>query len=178
MSIDDIQLPGYLCQIMYTNSLVNKLETDSIKPETIQKESIKKASNKLKINSLGENKKNILFLVNNSQNKFLADNEMKLLTDLLTACKISMEDIALVNYNQNLELNYQDLFDQFQSKKILIFGITASNLGLPFNIPFFQIQKFQEQLYMIGPSLSEFINNVELKKELWISLQKIFLLQK
>lgn len=178
MSIDDIQLPGYLCQIMYTNSLVNTPQTDSIKPATILEESIKKAPHKLKINSLGENKKNILFLVNNSQNKFLADNEMKLLTDLLTACKISMEDIALVNYNQNPEINYQELFDQFQSKKILIFGITASNLELPFNIPFFQIQKFQEQLYMICPSLSDFINNVELKKELWISLQKIFLLQK
>lgn len=178
MSINNIQLPGHLCQIMFTNSLIGKLQSETIKTETIQDEPAKKASNKLKINCLGENKKNILFLVNNSQNKFLADNEMKLLTDLLTACKISMEDIALVNYNQNPEFNYQDLIDQFQSKKILVFGITASNLGLPFNIPFFQIQKFQEQMYMISPSLSDFINNVEMKKELWISLQKIFLLQK
>lgn len=168
MSIDNIQLPGYLCQKMFTKTLLDKAEPGAV--NTISK--------KIKIASLGENEANILFLVNNAQNKFLADNEMKLLSDLLTACRISMADIALVNYHHNQKINYNDLIDQFKSKKLLIFGVSASDLDLPFTIPFFQIQKFQEQTYIIGPSLSDFINNVELKKELWNSLKKIFLLQK
>lgn len=170
MSIDDIQLDDYLCQKMFAKTLM-----DFTKPKSKEANTI---SQKVPIPSLGENERNILFLVNNDQNKFVNDDEMKLLSGLLTACKISMADIALVNYHHSPEINYKQLIDQFQSKKILIFGINAVDLDLPFTIPFFQIQKFQEQIYMISPSLEDFIDNVELKKELWNSLKKIFLIQK
>lgn len=165
MSIDQIQLPAYLCRQMFSKSLLDKAipDGDAAAPE------------KIKLTALGENGRNILFLVNDTQNKFLAENEMKLLSDLLNACKISMEDIVLVNYDQNRSVNYRDLTEKFESKKILIFGVTAGELELPFTIPFFQIQKYQEQTYLICPALSDFSDNVSLKKELWNCLKKIFL---
>ena len=164
MSLDNIQLSNHICQILFTDNLVEPLQakdTDNYLPKTI-------------INSLGENKKNILFLVNNAQNKFLSDDEMDMLSNLITACKLSMADIALVNYHTH-NLNYRELTNHFQPKKILIFGITTSALELPFAIPLFQIQQFQEQQYIIAPALSEFLNNKNLKKELWTCLQKLFL---
>ena len=160
---------------MYPKSLICTSETVENKPGIISSPAKKKLINKSTIDSLGENEGNILLLVNNEENKFLADDEMKLLSDLLTACKISMADIALVNYHQHPEMNYQLLGDQFHPKKILAFGVTAADLELPFAIPFFQVQKFQDQSYMISPSLADFINNVGLKKLLWNSLKKIFL---
>ena len=172
MSIDNIQLNSYLCEKMFSKTLLDLTKTAGTGNN--QQDVKKNLSKKIKINSLGDNERNILFLVNNNENKFLADDEMKLLTDLLQACKISMGDIALVNFYENREMNYQELLEQFQSKKILMFGVSAADLDLPFAIPFFQIQKFQEQIYMICPSLSDFINNVELKKDLWKSLKKIF----
>ena len=187
MSLDNIQLSGHLCQIMYAKSLIGIQNSGEIKVDKPQPEKKKAASvqesEKIEsvattISSLGENNGHILFLVNDANNKFLADDEMKLLSDLLTACKISMADIALVNYHQHPGVSYQTLTKQFQPKKLLIFGVTASELDLPFAIPFFQLQKFQEQLYMISPSLTGFLNNIDLKKELWTSLKKIFLLQK
>ena len=165
MSIDQIQLPAYLCRQMFSKSLLDKAKTEGDAAPT----------EKIKLTALGANGRNILFLVNDTQNKFLAENEMKLLSDLLNACKISMEDIVLVNYDQNRSVNYRDLTEQFESKKILIFGVTAADLELPFTIPFFQIQKYQEQTYLICPSLSDFSENVSLKKELWNCLKKIFL---
>lgn len=166
MNINQIQLPGYLCRQMFAKSLLDKAKpADDASP-----------TEKIKLTALGANGRNILFLVNDVQHKFLAENEMKLLSDLLNACKISMEDIVLVNYDQNRGVTYRDLTDQFQSKKILIFGVTAADLELPFTIPFFQIQKYQEQTYLISPSLSDFTNNVSLKKELWNCLKKIFLI--
>lgn len=163
MSLNDIQLSSYLCQSLFTKNLVGDTEP----PNSSKKKQIT-------INSLGENKKSILFLVNNSQNKFLDDEEMNLLTNLLIACKLSMADIALANYYHFDKINYKELIDYFQSKKILLFGITTSELGLPFVIPDFQIQSYLEKLFMAAPSLREFINNKELKKALWTSLQKIF----
>jgi hypothetical protein len=167
MSIDNIQLSGYLCQNMFAKSLIGEIQTTNSN----------ELPKKTKIASLGENKRNILFLVNNKEFKFLSDKEMKLLSDLISACKLSMADISLVNFNQNPGINYQDLVEQFHSKKILIFGIALSELQLPFTIPFFQIQKFHEQVYLTNPSLEEFISNINLKKELWNCLKKLFLQQ-
>lgn len=166
MSLDNIQLSKKECQILFAKNLIEK--TQDAVTDTVSKE--------IKINSLGGNQKQILFLVNDSQNKFLPDNEMDLLSNLITACKLSMEDIALVNH-YNTFVNYHQLTENFQSKKILMFGITTSDLELPFSIPFFQIQPFQQQLYMTAPPLNDFLNNKNLKKDLWISLQKLFLLK-
>jgi hypothetical protein len=129
----------------------------------------------MEISSLGGNQKKILFLVNNAETKFLDNDEMTLLTNLITACQLSMEDITLVNYCNSDKLNYKDLINYFQSEKILLFGISATEMDLPFIIPNFQIQSYDKKLFMAAPALSEFINNKDLKKNLWVCLQKIFL---
>ena len=166
MSLDNIQLSKKECQILFAKNLVDS--TQDVVLESVTKE--------IKINSLGGNQRNILFLVKDSQNKFLPDNEMDLLSNLITACKLSMADIALVNYF-NSSLNYHQLTGHFQPTKILMFGITTSELELPFSIPFFQIQQFQQQSYITAPSLTDFLKNKDLKKQLWTSLQKLFLLK-
>jgi hypothetical protein len=163
MSLNDIKLTNMTRQVLYAKSLVE------IAPAGSARELKEKT-----IKSLGGNEKNILFLVTNAQNKFLPDDEMDLLSNLITACKLTMADIALVNYH-NATFNYSQLSDCFQSKKILMFGIETSALELPFAIPHFQIQPFQEQIYVTAPLLSQFLKNKDLKKELWVCLQKLFL---
>lgn len=164
MSLDNIQLPDQTCAILYSRNLIEDQASRNIE---ISQENIK-------INYLGENKKHVLFLVNDPSCKFLPDEEMDLLTKLVSACRLSMNDIALVNFNSD-RYNYQRFNSEFQPNKILLFGIQNSDLGLPFDIPHFQVQNFQQQLYLTAPSLKEFLNNTALKKELWISLQKLFL---
>ena len=166
MSLDNIQLSKKERRILFTKNLVSDVQ--STVPDTVTKE--------IRINSLGGNQKNILFIIKESQNKFLPDNEMDLLSNLIMACKLSMADIALVNYF-NTSFNYHQLTENFQSKKILMFGIHTSDLELPFSIPFFQIQQFQQQSYLTSPPLTNFLNNKDLKKQLWVCLQKLFLLK-
>lgn len=164
MSLDTIRLSKNARKILFAKSLV----------ETVQKEKLTDIETEDRINSLGGNKKNILFIVTDSQNKFLPDEQMDLLSNLITACKLTMADIALINY-YNLSFNYLQLSQNFQPKKILMFGIETSALRLPFTIPNFQIQPFQEQLYFTAPPFNQFLNNTNLKRELWICLQKLFL---
>ncbi len=164
MSLDNIQLSDQTCAILYSHNLIE----DQASNVTAN------SQEKIKINSLGENQRNVLFLVNDPSCKFLPDEEMELLTKLISACKLSMADIALVNFNSN-NYNYKQFNDQFHPKKILIFGLKNSELELPFDIPHFQVQNFHEQLYLTAPALNEFLNNTALKKELWMSLQKLFL---
>jgi hypothetical protein len=168
MSIDKVPIPAFLYQSLFGKNLVN------VKAET--------ANNPIKaspaISFLGGNEKKIIFLVDDAQNKFLADGQVKLIYDLLTACQLTMADIALVNFSYNKLLTYKELTNQLQPKKVLIFGVSAGDLGLPFTIPFFQIQNFQEQVYMLGPAVHDLQLSTELRKQLWACLQKIFNIQK
>jgi len=164
MSLDNIQLSGQTCEILFKHNLIAGTTSEIITDSLIKSE----------IKSLGDNQKQILFLVSNSDAAFLPEEEMALLTNLIIACKLSMADIALVNFNSNKK-TYQDFNDKFKPKKILIFGIETTELGLPFAIPYFQIQPFHQQFYLSAPSLKEFVNNKNLKKELWVCLQKLFL---
>jgi len=163
MSLNNIQFSSYLCHNLYAKSLI------------LTKEISNTSTGKIEISSLGGNQKKVLFLVNNAENKFLDNDEMTLLTNLITACQLSMEDIALVNYFTYDKLNYKTLVDYFQSEKILLFGISATEMDLPFIIPNFQIQSYDKKLFMAAPALNEFIDNKDLKKNLWVCLQKIFL---
>lgn len=164
MSLDNIQLSDQTCAILFSHNLIED-----------QASNVNEVSDeKIKIDSLGANHKHVLFLVNDRSCKFLPDEEMELLTNLVSACKLSMDDIALVNFNSN-RFSYLQFMEQFHSQKILVFGVSNSELELPFDIPHFQIQPFQEQFYLTAPSLKDFLTNKALKKELWMSLQKLFL---
>jgi hypothetical protein len=163
MSLDNIQLSYETCSVLFNTHLIRDAKSD------IEKNS----PEKIQIDCLGENQQKALFIVNEPAYKFLPDEEMELLTKLVSACKLSLADIALVNFSSN-KCSYHQLNEQFHPEKILIFGVINAELGLPFDIPAFQVQKFQQQLYLTAPSLTEFISNTSLKKELWAALQKIF----
>lgn len=164
MSLDNIQLSSQTCAILFNGDLIEEPAFNS----KVNSEE------KIEIQSLGENKSHILFIINNSSHKFLPDEEMELLTKLVSACKLTMADIALVNFSSN-QYSYRHFNDQFKPKKILVFGVRNRELDLPFDIPYFQVQSFQQQLFLTAPPLKEFLNNTNLKKELWKTLQKLFL---
>jgi hypothetical protein len=164
MSLDNIQLSYQTCALIFNHNLVQDPAFNSEE----------NSSEKIEIENLGNNRSHALFIINNPNYKFLPDEEMEFLAKLLTACKISMEDIALVHFNYN-NYNYRQYNDQFQPQKILIFGMNSAELDLPFDIPHFQVQQFQQQFYLTAPSLSELLNNTTLKRELWSSHQKLFL---
>jgi DNA polymerase III psi subunit len=168
MTIDHVPLPAFLYQSIFRNSLVDSKagKAPIVFPEEAQ------------IDFLGGNEKKIIFLINDSQNKFPGDIQIKFINDLLTACQLTMTDIALVNFSYVNSINYRELTSRLHPKKVLIFGLSADKLDLPFTIPFFQMQNFQEQVYMMSPSIAELQTNVELRKQLWGCLQKIFNLQK
>ncbi len=164
MGLNNIRLSDITCQMLFEKNLVGNTDT---RPQPV-------VSKEINISSLGKNQKNILFLVNEPEQKFLPDAEMELLSNLVIACKLSMADIALVNYHYN-HYPYNEFNDYFQPKTILLFGISTAEIDLPFTIPFFQIQQFQQQKFLTAPALGDFLANKNLKKDLWISLQKLFL---
>lgn len=165
MNIDHIELTSSICQSLFSNKLVDTKLSENVDDEL----------NSSTINFMGENGKNIVFLVNNEKGKFVSNEEMKVLNNLLAACKMTIADISLVNFYPVRNINYETLTEQFRAKYFLLFGVSCAQLGLPFNIPDYQIQKYQDQTYLFNPPFSELLVNKNAKMELWNCLKKMFL---
>ncbi len=164
MSLDNIQLPDMVLQALYSKSLYD-LETNKSALDDIQSGSIP---------FLGNNQKKIAIVVNTETAIYLPDDELNFLLGILTACKLSMADIALVNLSKNADLNYSILAEQLKAEKVILFGLNAATIELPLQFPHYQVQQFNNQVYLSSVSLSELQANKEEKMKLWNCLKKIF----
>jgi DNA polymerase III psi subunit len=167
MGIDNIQLSPLLLQQLYQKSLVDFSDKKEVIPAPNETTLI--------VNKLGNNEKNILVVVHEKDAAFLIDAELALLVGILTACQLSLADIALVNFNKNPEINFNNLSQHFNPSTILLFGTEPSLLDFPLLFPHFQLTKYNGQTYLSSPSLKQIANDVSLKKQLWLQLQKHFL---
>ena len=159
MSLNNIQLSSQLLADLYPDVIV----------ETEQKQPAKEPLFKF----LGSNKKNILVIVSKEETAFLEDAELNFLSSVLTACKFSLADVAIVNRFKNAA-DYSSLIHFFNSRYVLLFDVEPQAINLPFNFPHFQIQKFEQCTYLSAPALSKIEPDKATKTKLWNSLKNLF----
>lgn len=164
MSLDNIQLPDVILQGLYSKSLYD-LESNKSTLADIQTASI---------SFLGTNQQKIALLVNCDTALYLPEDELNFLMGILAACKLSMADVALVNLVKNPGIIYTALTEQLKAEKIFLFGADPAVLELPMQFPNYQVQKFNNQVYLSSVSLHEMQANKEEKMKLWNCLKKIF----
>ncbi len=179
MDLNTIELPASLIAGLYRDALT---ESDPVpaehSPGIISAPGTVKSSAPVEKNtgwrSLGNNAKNILVLVSNKEFPFLSDPELGFLTGILAACKLSMEDVALVNVNNNPDTSGRQLTDFFKSRIVFLFDIEPAALGLPVNFPQYQLQPFAGTTYLYAPSLGQLENDKLEKSKLWVCLKRLF----
>src|SRR5271169_6344375 len=87
MSLNNIQLPGFLIEEWYSDKLiVLPAVTSPAGPSTTSP-----------LKCLGNNRRHITILVNASGSPFLPDNQLTFLTKILEACRLTLADVAIVN---------------------------------------------------------------------------------
>jgi hypothetical protein len=123
---------------------------------------------------LGENRKNILIVVNHNNVVYLPDDELNFLTGILGACKLSIGDVAIVNLNNHSGASYKELINYFKSKNIFLFGVEPATFGLPMSFPHFQLQSFGNNSFLFSPVLKDLENDKLLKSKLWVCLKRVF----
>ncbi len=164
MSLDNIQLPVNVLQRLYARSLYDFTLDNSVdNPSPINN-----------IVSLGNNLKKIVLLVTSAEAIYLPDDELNFLLGILNACKLSMADVALINISKNPSVTYQQVAKHFKAEKIFLFGLSPEVLGLPLQFPHYQIQHFNNQVYLSSVSLTTLQTEKEEKLKLWNCLKKIF----
>lgn len=164
MSLDNIQLPSIVLQDLFKNSLID------LNSGKATKLSIDNAG----INYLGSNKKNVSIIVKDASTIYLPDDQLNFLIGILSACKLSMAEVALVNKAQHPALNYNTLEQELSAAVILLFGITPEQLELPLQFPQYQIQKFNNQIYLSAPGLDVLQGDKAEKTKLWNCLKQVF----
>jgi hypothetical protein len=168
------KLPDFVLAELYNKSLV--FVDDGSKQKKVVEDF--KETKKL---YLGNYEKKIIVLVNDAENIYLSDGSLRFLSGILNACKLNLAHIAVINFNNNA-LSFSELKKQLQPEFLLSFGITALQIELPFTMPDYQVQLYDNCCIVTAPALtalnSEINDAVTEKKKLWKSLQKMFSLEK
>jgi hypothetical protein len=132
---------------------------------------------------LGENKRQILIVVKESEAVHIADQSLQFLIALLKACRLGLSDVAVFNFYplavqepsaEERSAYFKDLLSFFKPEKVFLFGVTPEEFGMPLRFPALQIQPFNEVIYLSAPSLPETEPDNVLKSKLWVCLKKIF----
>jgi hypothetical protein len=181
MALNNIQLNSSLLTELYRNSLVQADATRSGKEEPIVTPI---TSDKIDVKvgnignngwkNLGENKKNILLVVDYKKATYLPDKQLSFLVAILGACKLSLADVAILNVATCPDGSYDKVFDHFKSRTMVLFGKTPSEFAMPVDFPEFQVQVFNNCTFLHTPTLENLESDKILKSKLWVCLKRLF----
>lgn len=180
MSLNNIELNPQLLAELYTNKLVGDIDVQIIaatEPIVQEHEAtlVAPAVNlRHDFKSLGNNQKNVLVAVYYNDVVHLPDAQLNFLANLLKACNLSLEDVALINMNHYNGIDYNQILTHFKSNIVLLFGMTSQDFGFPFEIPEYQLQRFADRTIIHSAALHSIQDDKEAKGRLWAGLKKIF----
>lgn len=194
MSFDNVRLPASAIADLYRQSLVvlddvqhlpQKAKQASVPPPTppvkeeLAEASVAPAPAPPTIHYSGGFQKQISVIINDAANKEIAPADFEMLKKLMTACKLTTDDFAIINVAVN-QPAAQQLWQLMPAKAVLLFGVEYNDVGIPFMRPHFQVQNWSNALFMSAPPLAAFHGAdtpqlKALKRELWEGLQKVFL---
>lgn len=173
MKEDNFQLPDFLIADLYKNSLV--IADDE--PGTAEK---KPENGKILTERqwfLGSNLRNITLLVDEKEAVYLKDDALQFLSSILGACHLNLGDVAIVNHFTD-PVSYSTLKEQLKPAFLIAFGIKAQAIQLPFTIPNYQIQNYDQCQFLLSMPLESMLKNTQEakleKSKLWLCLKKMF----
>lgn len=167
MSLTNIQLPALVLQELFKDSLV-ELKTSQPAEQTAEVSPF---------SILGKNKKKLIILVSNDEAVYLPDDELNFLLGVLSACKLTMEDVGILNVKKNTAVTYINIAAGLDAQKIFLFGVSPADIELPLSFPPYQVQKYNNQTYLAAPALSSLKDDKAEKGKLWNCLKVIFAIQ-
>ncbi|WP_256013299.1 hypothetical protein [Desertivirga xinjiangensis] len=115
---------------------------------------------------LGENNKYFLLLVDYPGHQVMAPKELEALQSILTAKKMSLGDVAVMNVATNPAASLQQLKTFFACSKVVLFGLNPERFGLPALSPN-KISEHEGIQLLNTFNFSEMLNDVEKKKIFW-----------
>ncbi len=179
------KLPGFVIADLYKNTLViTGDEADLQRKPSVQvtqnqllppPETVQAAQKKW---FLGDNKKGIVIVLNDTEAVHINDEWLNTLTKLLGGLKVDMGDIAIVN-THNHPITFIEIKEQLQARHVIVFGISMQQLKLPFTIPDYRLQSYAACTIVTAPAITlvaaeKTTESIKAeKRKLWATLQRV-----
>ena len=164
MGLDNIQLSSKTIVELYKDTLV-ELEKHQTEPT---------AEKSAPLPVMGKNRRKISWIVNYAGKETLPAAPLRFLQDVMQACRLSMDDISILNLSQLPATSYTNWNAHLQSDTVILLGPAPSEVGVPLIFPHFQIQSHNKIKFLAAPSLEELENDKLLKSKLWVCLKTVF----
>lgn len=166
MNLNNIELSPSLLTDLYAHSLV-----EGTPLVTKVKEPAKSTGKKY----LGDNARKVVVAAAYPGVVYLPDETLSYLTTILTACKLTLADVAILNLHEVPAEEAAQQIQELQPEVLLLFGIDPAEAGLPVRFPLFQKQKVNGVTCLCAPVLEEIKENRDTKgRELWNHLRSVF----
>jgi hypothetical protein len=162
MSLEQIDLDPYYLAKIFTQPIIPG-----------ERNTVPTAEKALpQVKYLGENQKNIAIFIQNENEAYLNEELFNLLTNILNACKLSMQDVSLINVIHYPGLTYADWSKAVNIQKAVFFGIAPEQIGLS-EIPTYQLVTAANTPILFSDTLSDIGTDKALKAKLWNGLKQL-----
>jgi hypothetical protein len=151
----------------------DKVVSEAVKPASISQPSASAVAQSVDFKFLGNNKRNILILVNDEENEVSDEMGRELLRKIVKSVNLSANDFALLNYAKYKGTGLQALQDYFSSTLIFAFGVSPAQLSLTISHPENVIVQEGTIRMIFSAELKTLDKNPAGKKALWGSLQNL-----
>jgi len=121
---------------------------------------------------LGNNKRNILILVNDAGNEVSDEKGRELLRKIVKSVNLTAADFALLNYAGYQNANFEQLKQHFSCVFVFAFGVSPEDLGLN-DHPQNKVVTIGSVKLIFSAELRKLEEDMEAKKTLWGSLKQM-----
>lgn len=136
--------------------------------------SLEKSSSLRKCASLGKNKKHCVILIKETQHIILSKPDLTFLENILKAIQYTLEDVLIINVN-NENLTIKEIQKEHIPEKIILFNILPFEIGIQDkNVHKYEVMELENFNILTADSLQVITQDIDKKKALWISLQRMF----
>jgi hypothetical protein len=164
-----------------SNPLDAQIKTlDTHAPAAIQIETEKNhtpISDLGQIKYLGEHLKQVTIIVKDELAVYLNENDLTLLSSILSACKLTLADIALINVAQQ-KLSLHEILNVLPSKLVMIFDVSSTTLKIKLPTTLYKSIQLGDTYLLFSNSLSLMQGgdqSAKLEKgKLWAILKSLF----
>jgi DNA polymerase III psi subunit len=104
----------------------------------------------------------------------ISDDEKSLLSKILGAVGLSLEQIDLIEIQKTQHIDYPSFIAQKVTTKFISFGVGLSKLNWDLMLIPYEIRTISGIDFLLAHDLGAIATNTKLKKDLWTALQKMF----
>lgn len=154
-----------------------QLETKTLKEEINQIKSDNSESQSKEIadtdfSYFGKNRKNFLILIKETEQENLKDADSKLLTGILAAGQLSLNDVAIVNVSKT-KATFLDIYKKLKPTSVVSFGVDVKNLGVPHEFELYKPTKIKAITWVISHNFVALHSDKTKKLGLWTALKEL-----